>query len=49
LRLFEEPEETVVRQLRAIDPDALDGAAALRHLRAWRRVLGLDADGADPA
>jgi DNA mismatch repair protein MutS len=49
LRLFEEPEETVVRQLRAIDPDALDGAAALRRLREWRKVLGLDADGADPA
>jgi len=45
LRLFEEPEETVVRQLREFDPGLCDPAAALELVRKWRQLLGLS-DGA---
>ena len=49
LRLFEEPEEIVVRQLRDLQisdlksqiSDGGDPAAALEHIRAWRELLGL--------
>jgi DNA mismatch repair ATPase MutS len=41
LRLFEEPEETVVRQLRELDPGVHDPAAALELIRKWRQLLGL--------
>jgi len=39
LRLFEEPEEAVVRELRALDLEQCDGATALERLRAWRKLL----------
>ena len=39
LRLFEEPEEAVVRQLRALDLDATDAEAANGLLRRWRGLL----------
>ena len=42
LRLFEEPEETVVRQLRELDAEHCEAAAALELVRGWRRLLGLD-------
>jgi DNA mismatch repair protein MutS len=41
LRLFEEPEETIVRQLRELDLAACDAAAALGRIHEWRRWLGL--------
>jgi len=41
LRLFEEPEETVVRQLRELNLPACDAATALERIREWRRLLGL--------
>jgi DNA mismatch repair protein MutS len=47
LRLFEEPEETIVRQLRELDGAPGDPAAALALVRNWRALLGLsDAPGA---
>ncbi len=46
LRLFEEPEEIVIRQLRELGGGLEDGAAAVEHIRQWRRLLGLD-DGAE--
>jgi len=46
LRLFEEPEETVVRQLRELATDQVDPAAALKLIGKWRRLLGLSADDA---
>jgi len=42
LRLFEEPEETVVRQLRGLDIAGCDPAAALKHIHEWRTLLGVD-------
>lgn len=41
LRLFEEPEETIVRELRELDLAACDPATALARLRAWRKLLRL--------
>jgi DNA mismatch repair protein MutS len=46
LRLFEEPEETVVRQLRELRLDATDPAVACAQIRQWRRLLGIDDVGA---
>jgi DNA mismatch repair protein MutS len=43
LRLFEEPEETVVRELRELSEDGLTGELALLRMRKWRKLLGLDA------
>ncbi len=40
LRLFEEPEEIIVRQLRDVDVDALAAEDALDRLRGWRALLG---------
>jgi DNA mismatch repair protein MutS len=45
LRLFEEPEELVVRQLRELDTLPEDPAATLELVRNWRKLLGLS----DPA
>lgn len=42
LRLFEEPEEAIVRQLRELEPDQCDPATALTLIKSWRRALGLD-------
>lgn len=42
LRLFEEPEEVIVRELREVDPSRLDTAAAADLLRRWRQSLGLE-------
>jgi DNA mismatch repair protein MutS len=42
LRLFEEPEETVVRELRELDLATCDAETARRRLRAWRKTLGID-------
>jgi DNA mismatch repair protein MutS len=44
LRLFEEPEETVVRELRALADGACDPATALERVRAWRKLLGVEGD-----
>jgi DNA mismatch repair protein MutS len=41
LRLFEEPEEVVIRQLRELGGRLDDPTAALEHLRQWRQLLGL--------
>ena len=41
LRLFEEPEEQIIRQLRELDPARCDPAAARQLLLAWRKLLGL--------
>jgi DNA mismatch repair protein MutS len=41
LRLFEEPEEAVVRELRELDPTELTPQRALEILAHWRRQLGL--------
>ena len=41
LRLFEEPEEQVVRQLRELPDDASDPARALELIRNWRSLLGV--------
>ncbi|MCH7870734.1 MAG: hypothetical protein IID33_03450, partial [Planctomycetes bacterium] len=46
LRLFEEPEEAVVRELREASTDRLDAAAAWALIRKWRGKLGLDREGA---
>jgi DNA mismatch repair ATPase MutS len=49
LRLFEEPEETVVRELRELSLEPLAPAVALERIRAWRKLLGLeDVSGAPP-
>ncbi len=42
LRLFEEPEETVVRQMRELDLEGCDSSTALERIRTWRKLLGLD-------
>lgn len=42
LRLFEEPEEIVMRELRDLHPDRLDAAAAIELIRRWRCSLGLE-------
>lgn len=42
LRLFEEPEEAVVRELRELHAEPFDGAAAIELIRRWRRSLGLE-------
>jgi hypothetical protein len=42
LRLFEEPEETIVRQLRELDSGQCDPAAALELVGRWRALLGLN-------
>jgi hypothetical protein len=39
LRLFEEPEEVIVRELRALDLETCAPDEALRRLRAWRELL----------
>ncbi|QOJ13338.1 MAG: DNA mismatch repair protein MutS [Planctomycetia bacterium] len=39
LRLFEEPEEVVIRELRGSAALALDGPAAQRLIESWRKVL----------
>ncbi len=39
LRLFEEPEERIVREIRELDAAALDANRALELLRAWRQSL----------
>ncbi len=50
LRLFEEPEETVVRELRELTLASCAPAAAWERIRAWRKLLGLeDVSGAPPA
>jgi DNA mismatch repair protein MutS len=50
LRLFEEPEEVVVREMRELDFSGCDAETARERLRAWRRLLGLDdPPGAPPA
>ena len=41
LRLFEEPEETVVRQLREIGAGPIESDAATELIRRWRKLLGL--------
>jgi DNA mismatch repair protein MutS len=41
LRLFEEPEETIVRQLRELDSGQRDPARAAELIRQWRALLGL--------
>jgi DNA mismatch repair protein MutS len=41
LRLFEEPEETVVRQMRELAAEQLDANAALELVRKWRALLGI--------
>ncbi len=43
LRLFDEPEEVVVRQLRDVDMRQLDAQRAQALIRQWRDVLGLPA------
>jgi DNA mismatch repair protein MutS len=49
LRLFEEPEETVIRQLREAGQKLEDPDTAVRLIRSWRRLLGLDGpEGAAP-
>jgi DNA mismatch repair protein MutS len=48
LRLFEEPEETVVRELRDLPADQLDPAGALELIGKWRRLLGFAGDNAQP-
>lgn len=42
LRLFEEPEEAIVRELRGLVPGQVEPAAALQQIAAWRKLLGLD-------
>ncbi len=42
LRLFEEPEETVVRQLRELTTEQIEPADALELIGKWRRLLGID-------
>jgi len=44
LRLFEEPEETIVRQLRELGAGPLDPAAALELIERWRRLLDIAED-----
>ncbi|MBK8913389.1 MAG: DNA mismatch repair protein MutS [Phycisphaerales bacterium] len=39
LRLFEEPEEAVIRELRATAGREMDAAAALKLMEGWRRAL----------
>ena len=41
LRLFEEPEETIVRQLRELTSEQLESAFALELITKWRRLLGI--------
>ena len=41
LRLFEEPEEQVVRELRELDLAGSDADAVLARLRVWRSLLGV--------
>jgi DNA mismatch repair protein MutS len=43
LRLFEEPEEIIVRQLRELPPEAPAPEAALDLIRRWRELLDLPA------
>ncbi len=40
LRLFEEPEELIVRQIRELDDTQLDAAGAAELVRRWRALLG---------
>ena len=42
LRLFEEPEEAIVRQLRELDSGQSEPARAAELIRQWRALLGLD-------
>lgn len=49
LRLFEEPEETIVRELRALGEQPLDSDTAREKIARWRQLLGLTPPpGADP-
>jgi DNA mismatch repair protein MutS len=41
LRLIEEPEETVVRQLREVPAGGMSAEAAVELIRSWRQMLGL--------
>jgi len=41
LRLFEEPEEAVVRQMRELAGEQLDANVALELIRKWRQLLGI--------
>jgi len=41
LRLFEEPEEAVVRQLRGLGGERLNAERAVLLIRQWRELLGL--------
>jgi DNA mismatch repair protein MutS len=40
LRLFEEPEEAIVRALRDVAPETLDAQRAMELIRTWRGLLG---------
>ncbi|MBU0618392.1 MAG: DNA mismatch repair protein MutS [Planctomycetes bacterium] len=42
LRLFEEPEETVVRQLRELSSEPIEPSDALELIVKWRRLLGIN-------
>jgi DNA mismatch repair protein MutS len=42
LRLFEEPEEAIVRQLRELSSEPIEPARALELIGKWRRLLGMD-------
>lgn len=48
LRLFEEPEEVVVRQLRELKGGVDDPAAAAELIRNWRKLLGVNDAGGAP-
>ncbi|MBP9026248.1 MAG: DNA mismatch repair protein MutS, partial [Phycisphaerae bacterium] len=41
LRLYEEPEDAVVRELRECDAKQLDAAGAAELIRRWRVILGM--------
>jgi DNA mismatch repair protein MutS len=49
LRLFEAPEETVVRQLRELPAEPLEPADGLALIRKWRRLLGISPGEYEPA
>ncbi|MFH1745462.1 MAG: DNA mismatch repair protein MutS [Planctomycetota bacterium] len=47
LRLFEEPEEVVIRQMRALNPAQLDAEQVLDLMRQWLDLLGVHPDAGD--
>ncbi|MBK9118634.1 MAG: DNA mismatch repair protein MutS [Phycisphaerales bacterium] len=49
LRLFEEPEETIVRELRELDAEAAETGQLVEKIQAWRRLLGSAASAANQA